>query len=219
MYASTPDERLSWFEADPQLSFELIQREGLPSDARILDVGGGTSRLPGMLAGAGYCNVSVLDISGEALRKSKERLGDRAALLQWIEADVLSWTAPSSTGPSSTGPSSTGPSSTGPSSTGPEPFDLWHDRATFHFLVAPDDRALYVRNATASLRAGGILLLATFAPEGPQSCSGLPVYRLDAETIAATFAPSFLLLDSFTHTHRTPSGTPQLLQVCRFRRA
>ncbi|MGI8772203.1 MAG: class I SAM-dependent methyltransferase [Acidobacteriaceae bacterium] len=209
MYASTPDERLSWFEADPQLSFGLIQREGLPSDARILDVGAGTSRLPGMLAEARYRNVSVLDISGEALRSSKERLGDRSALLQWIEADVLSWTALSSTAPFSTAHSSTGQ----------ELFHLWHDRATFHFLVAPDDRALYVRNATASLRVGGIVLLTTFAPEGPQSCSGLPVYRADAETIAATFAPSFLLLDSFTHTHRTPSGTPQLLQVCRLRRA
>lgn len=194
IYASTPDERLSWFESAPQLSLRLIQREGLPPDARILDVGAGTSRLPEMLADAGYRSVTILDVSGEALRRSRERIGEHAACFHWIEADVLSWTAQ-------------------------ERFHLWHDRATFHFLVAPGDRARYVRNASASLHTGGILLLITFAPEGPPSCSGLSVHRCDAETIAAIFSPSFTLLDSFTHTHRTPSGEPQLFQVCRLRRA
>ena len=193
VYAMRPDRELSWFELVPALSLEMIQRSVRGKGNSIVDIGGGNSRLVDCLLAEGFNSVAVLDVSSKALAIAQARLGSKAAEVQWIESDVLTWNCTS-------------------------PYDIWHDRAAYHFLTDAADRAKYAALASSAVRSGGVLIVATFALDGPRSCSGLPVYRASADMIAADFAPSFELIESLLHEHVTPSGNTLRFQVSRLRR-
>jgi SAM-dependent methyltransferase len=186
-------EEVSWFQADPRASLGLVARADKWPRGRILDVGGGASRLVDVLLAAGYEDVSVLDLSPAALARAGERLGDRASRVQWIAADVTRW-VPQRT------------------------YDVWHDRACFHFLVDPADRKAYRRALAAAVAPGGQVVIATFAPDGPERCSGLPVVRWSADALAGELGPAYRQVEAFTEAHPTPRGTVQRFQFCRFLR-
>ena len=193
VYASKGDADVSWTETNPRTSLSLIN-EARPAGgaARIIDVGGGTSVLADRLLDAGY-TVAVLDISAAALAKARTHLGARADQVRWIVADVTA---------------------------DPElvTFDVWHDRAVFHFLTEPAGRAAYVALLSRTVPVGGHVIIATFAPDGPQQCSGLPVQRYDGQRLAAELGEGFDLLKSAPETHLTPWGKPQSFQYSVFRR-
>lgn len=196
-YGARAEEALSWFQARPEPSLGLIAQHAAPG-AAVLDLGGGASRLVDALAGAGYSDLTVLDLSQVALATAQARLGEQAGAVQWICADVTVWR--------------------------PERrYDLWHDRAVFHFLTEEADRAAYVRALLAALRPGGVAVICTFAPDGPEACSGLPVRRYSPEMLAETLealAPgAFRPIGAQAHAHETPAGRSQSFQVSLFRRA
>ena len=193
VYATHPGQELSWFEPVPAMSLEMIRKSAYDKHDSIVDVGGGNSRLVDCLLAEGYGSIAVLDVSSRALSATQARLGDKAAEVEWIESDVLAWKCLS-------------------------PFDIWHDRAAYHFLTDAQDRAAYVSLASNAVRCGGTLIVATFGLEGPRSCSGLPVYRAGSEMIAADFAPWFALVESLPYEHVTPSGNIQRFQVSCLRR-
>lgn len=178
-----PDE-VSWYQIRPEVSLDLIGRACLPKIGRVIDVGGGASVLVDYLLDGGFTDLTVLDIAGSALHHARTRLGPRASLVSWVEADVTR-TEPAG------------------------PYDLWHDRAVFHFLTDPDDRARYLAALRRHLRPGGHLILAAFAPDGPEKCSGLPVRRYDADLLKDELGRDFSLLKEVPETHRTPWGDEQ----------
>lgn len=183
VYSAKPDDQLSWFQPAPQRSIALLTSPPLP--ASIIDVGGGQSSLAAALLEAGIPSVTVLDISAAALERAKARVGPAAAArIRWIAADIRS--APPL-----------------------DPVDAWHDRAVLHFLTDPADRTRYIDLAARTVRPGGRAVIAGFAPEGPERCSGLPVARRDAAAIAAEFAPRFRLVHAESESHTTPWGKPQ----------
>lgn len=187
VYACRQPTEVSWYQAVPARSLELLTQCGLTARNAVIDVGGGDSTLVDALVERGVASVSVLDISGTALARARQRLGERAATVTWLEADVTRADLPGSA------------------------YDIWHDRAVFHFLMNASDRERYVANAARALRPGGIALLATFAPDGPTRCSGLDVVRYAPEDLLGEFgADLFELVDSCTDTHHTPAGTEQL---------
>ncbi len=193
VHTSKDEQTVSWFEAVPQVSLDLIQATGIGPDAAIIDVGGGTSRLVDTLLDEGFRDLTVLDVSREALAKSKARLGARGASVQWLTADVTIWQPA-------------------------RRYDLWHDRATLHFLTAPEERAAYAERVLRAVKPGGHVIIATFAPDGPERCSGLPVVRHDATSLSALLGTSFELVDTGRHEHTTPAGALQHFQFSRFRR-
>lgn len=184
IYSTRAASDLSWYQVNPATSLRLIAAVKLPPEAAIIDVGGGDSLLVDHLLNAGYTRVTVLDISGAALRRTQERLADRAGQVTWLEADA-----------------------TGLSSCGP--FDLWHDRAVFHFLTEAADRRRYVAGLRERLRPGGHLVLATFALSGPPKCSGLDVKRYGPEELRGELGETFQLVESFEEVHVTPRGVRQ----------
>ena len=186
-----PDE-VSWFQDDPTQSLAMVERAGLPKGARIIDVGGGASSLVDRLLALGYSDLSVLDISGKALAYAKERLGASSANIKWLEVDITRFTPT-------------------------EVYDLWHDRAVFHFLTDPADRARYLEGLKRGLRPGGTLVLASFAPDGPEKCSGLAVCRYGREDILAALGPEFELLEVEAETHKTPWDTEQRFNYFRLK--
>lgn len=186
----TPDS-VSWHQAHPGYSLELIEAAGTGQDRPIIDVGGGASPLAGLLLDAGFSDLTVLDIASTALRHAQRRLGERAGRITWLEADATNF------------------------STGRR-YALWHDRAVFHFLTAPSDRQRYLTNLRQSLSPGGQVIIATFAPNGPEQCSGLPVERYDADKISAVLGDGFSLQETRSEAHRTPAGKVQHFQYFRF---
>jgi hypothetical protein len=145
------------------------------------------------LVAHGLTCLTVLDVSGAALRRAQSRLGDKAATVRWIDADVTTaWSL--------------------------EPMDIWHDRAVFHFLTAPDDRNRYLAHVRRTLKVHGSAVVATFALDGPESCSGLPVARYSPETLAAEFGEGFTLVETLPYLHRTPWGSVQSFQYSRLMR-
>lgn len=181
---------LSWYQPEARLSLEIIRRVALDLDTPIIDVGGGASTLVDGLLDAGYRAVTVLDLAPTALARAQERLKDRAGLVNWITADIL---------------------------TTPLPVDgyaVWHDRAVFHFLTDPKDRVRYVARTGYAVRSGGHALVASFGPDGPARCSGLDVVRYSPEEMHAEFGTSFRLLDSMREDHHTPSGVRQSFVYC-----
>jgi SAM-dependent methyltransferase len=184
---------LSWHQREPTISLDLIRRVATDVDAPIIDVGGGASTLVDGLLDAGYRNVTVLDLSDAALGVARERLGARAALVRWLEADVRA--APLA----------------------PSAYAVWHDRAVFHFLTDPRDRVAYVESARTAVRPGGHVIVASFAPDGPTQCSGLPVVRYSCESMHDELGPGFRALDSIREVHHTPSGTTQPFVYCLWR--
>jgi hypothetical protein len=193
-YRTKGEHGVSWFEESPAISLDLIHAAGVDAEASIIDVGGGASRLVDALLDEGFKAVTVLDLSGEALERSKARLGARSARAQWVVADVTTW-EPSQT------------------------YDVWHDRATFHFLVGEKDRAAYSERVLRAVRPSGHVIIGTFALDGPERCSGLPVMRHDAASLGRMLGPSFRLIESRDRTHQTPMGTMQRFQFSRFGRA
>ena len=195
LYNSTAPDRRSWHQDHLRQSLELIEYAALPLDGRIIDVGGGASTLVDDLLGKGYENLAVLDISAAALDEAKLRLGDSGARVRWIEADISEADLPANE------------------------FDLWHDRALFHFLTQDEARSDYLRLLRSSLRSGGYAILATFAQNGPEECSGLPTMRYSEEALGAELGPGFRLMDSRIETHRKPQGGEQNFVYCLFRKA
>ena len=185
---------VSWYQAEPTLSLELITSIAPDTRASILDVGGGSSTLVDHLMRAGYKHVSVLDIAGAALAQARQRLGAEASRVTWIEANVLS------------------------ADLAVHSIDVWHDRAAFHFLTAPEDRRLYIAQLRRALKPGGHALMATFAEDGPARCSGLNVMRYSPEALHRELAEGCHLLTSRREVHQTPWGAPQVFTyiVCRY---
>ena len=186
---------VSWFQPRAVLSVRLIEATGLDPTARIIDVGGGASTLVDDLLSNGYSEVTVLDISGAALQRSKDRLGQRAGSVTWVEADITQANLPE------------------------DYFDLWHDRAVFHFLTDDTDRAAYVQTVQRCVKTGGHIIVASFGPGGPEKCSGLNVVRYNPESMHDEFGDDFELVDSTTETHHTPFGTDQEFVYCYCRKA
>jgi len=193
VYRTKREDEVSWFQASPTLSLDLIRAAGVERSASIIDVGGGASRLVDALSEEGFANLTVLDVSEAATETAKARLGARATGVTWIVADVTKW-EPACT------------------------YDVWHDRAAFHFLIAPEDRAAYAQRVLQAVRPGGHVIIGTFAQDGPERCSGLPVVRHDAESIGHVLGPSFKLIETRRHEHQTPLGGSQKFQYSRFQR-
>ncbi|HEU5017203.1 MAG TPA: class I SAM-dependent methyltransferase [Pseudolabrys sp.] len=193
VYQTKGEREVSWFQETPQVSLDLIHATGVNTDASIIDVGGGASRLADALLDAGFRSVTVLDVSERALAASKARLGARSAGVNWIVADVTTWLPP-------------------------QTYDVWHDRAAFHFLTEQDDREAYAECVRKAVRSGGHAIIGTFALDGPERCSGLPVVRHDAASIGQMLGDSFKLIDSRRHDHRTPGGAIQRFQFSLFQR-
>jgi SAM-dependent methyltransferase len=190
VYEERQPERLSWYEPVPERSLEMIERAHLEHDAAILDVGGGASTLAGELLDAGYTDITVADISVSAMDHAKARLGETAKRITWLEADVLHHDFG-------------------------RVYDLWHDRALFHFMVEAGDREAYVEALKRALKPGGWGLIATFGPAGPTRCSGLPVDRYGAADLLRELGEGFELVSSTLDDHLTPSGaTQQFLYAC-----
>ena len=184
LYMEREPEQLSWYQPVPEISLALIEEAGLPLDAAILDVGGGTSKLAGLLVARGYRDVTVADISQAALQRARAELGSAGRPVTWVQADVRVHDFARG-------------------------FDLWHDRAVFHFMVKAGDRDRYVAVLRRTLRPGGHAILATFSPDGPTHCSGLPVARYEADELSRLVGADFELVSSRLDQHRTPSGRSQ----------
>lgn len=195
VYLEKEETRLSWHQDDPRQSFDLVTKV-CPRGGKVLDVGGGTSLLASRLTTSGHASVTVVDLSGAALRRAQERSDAVRSQIRWVVADVC-----------------------GPSWPVEELVDVWHDRAVFHFLAAPEDRRRYVARASRSVRSGGHAVIATFALDGPEQCSGLPVQRYDAAALASAFAPEFTLVESQREVHTTPWNSQQAFVYVVLRRA
>jgi SAM-dependent methyltransferase len=192
VYTKKGENEVSWFQENPAPSLELIAQVGATPASAIIDIGGGASRLVDNLVERGFEDVTVLDLSEAALEAAKARLGDRAAQVHWIVADATIW--------------------------GPlRAYDIWHDRAAFHFLTEDHDRAAYVARLERALKVGGYAIIATFALDGPERCSGLPVVRYDPVSLGQTLGRAFQLVDTRQHAHATPWGTEQSFQFSVFR--
>jgi SAM-dependent methyltransferase len=191
-YRSKPAAAMSWFQAEPSPSLDMIAAAGPGPGAAIVDVGGGASTLVDRLLDQGFSRLSVLDVSSYAMAAARARLGARADSVDWLAQDITAWTPPAGA------------------------FDLWHDRAVFHFLVDDGDRRAYLRALNRGLRPGGHLILATFALTGPQRCSGLPVRRYTPSQLQALLGAGFRLLESRPQVHVTPAGGSQDFVWCHF---
>ncbi len=193
VYQAKGESEVSWFQATPDISLDLIRATGVDSGASIVDIGGGAARLVDALLAEGFRAITVLDVSETALAVARSRLGTRATGVHWIVADVTTW----------------------------QPrlvYDVWHDRAALHFLTEPADRAAYAQCVRDAVRPDGHVIIGTFAPDGPERCSGLPVVRHDSASLAELLGPSFKLIEVRRHDHRTPAGVIQRFQFSRFRR-
>jgi SAM-dependent methyltransferase len=193
VYASKQETELSWYQADASPSLELIGQTGISPDSGIIDIGGGASVLVDALIRQGYSDITVLDLSSASLEIAKGRLGSVADRVDWIVADVTTWVPTRS-------------------------YALWHDRAAFHFLVDPEARAAYVERLNRALVPGGYLVLGTFAVDGPERCSGLPVARYDAQGMQAVLGKGFQLVRELRHTHVTPRSVEQRFEFGVFRK-
>jgi 2-polyprenyl-3-methyl-5-hydroxy-6-metoxy-1,4-benzoquinol methylase len=194
VYSTKGENEVSWFQESPAPSLELIELARPALDAAIVDIGGGASRLVDQLLARGFTNVTVLDLSEAALAAAGARLGDKAGQVQWVAADVTKWYPSQS-------------------------FDVWHDRAAFHFLTDPADRAGYVACLDKAIKPGGAVIIGTFALDGPEKCSGLPVSRYDAASLGEALGSRFQLIHTRRHEHATPWAAIQRFQFSVFRRA
>lgn len=191
VYATKGETGVSWFQDNPAPSLELIAAVGATQSTAIIDIGGGASRLVDSLLEKGFCALTVLDLSAAALEAAKSRLGIEAEKVRWIVADATLWEPT-------------------------EVYDVWHDRAAFHFLTDQADRTAYIARLKKALREGGHAIVATFAPDGPERCSGLPIVRYDAESLGETLGERFELIETRRHTHATPWGSTQSFQFSAF---
>jgi ubiquinone/menaquinone biosynthesis C-methylase UbiE len=194
VYTTKATNAVSWFQPHADTSVGLIKSTGAALDASIIDVGGGASTLVDDLLALGYTNLTVLDLSAAALAAARQRLGGKASGVRWIEADITRANLPD------------------------REFDIWHDRAVFHFLTSPEERSAYVQAVFRAVKPGGHVIVATFAENGPNQCSGLPVMRYRPDELHAEFGEAFALLKHEKEAHHTPSGTVQQFVYCYCRR-
>lgn len=195
VYTSKSTDAVSWFQPHAALSLDLIRATGLGKDAGIIDVGGGASTLVDDLLANGYNDLTVLDLSIHALEAARRRLGKDENMVRWIEADITEVDLPT------------------------KRYDIWHDRAVFHFLTTPEQREAYVQTVFRSVKPGGHVIVATFAEDGPLECSGLPVMRYRPEELHDQFGEAFTLLKHTKEAHHTPAGKVQQFVYCYCRRA
>lgn len=193
VYTNAADS-VSWYQPHVSVSLELIRQTGISVDASLIDVGGGASTLVDDLLAASFHKLTVLDISDAALEVARQRLGERAAGVSWIEADITTVQLPE------------------------QAYDVWHDRAVFHFLTTEQERRQYLQAVRRAVKPGGFVIVGTFAEDGPERCSGLPVQRYSAESLHAEFGASFELLGRAAEDHRTPSGSIQKFLYCYCRK-
>lgn len=194
VYSRKPAEKLGWYQPHLQTSLDWLDELSLAADASIIDVGGGASTLVDDLLGAGYQSITVLDISENALSSVRERLGEKADSVTWLNCDITSVVLPT------------------------HHCDVWHDRAVFHFLTEPDQQQKYRENLLKCLKPGGYVFLGTFASEAPPKCSGLPVRRYGPEQLADTLGAEFELVRHYRKMHVTPGGVEQMYVHCLFRK-
>jgi SAM-dependent methyltransferase len=192
VYQSKGEHDVSWFQDTPTPSLELMDEIGVTPAASVIDIGGGASRLVDGLIARGHHDVTVLDLSDAALAAAKARLGDRASRARWIVADITQWEPDAA-------------------------YDVWHDRAAFHFLTEDADRAAYIARLRRGLRIGGHAIIATFAFDGPDRCSGLPVVRYSPHSLRQTLGSDFTLITSRNDSHATPWGSTQSFQFSALR--
>jgi|SRR5680860_135592 len=191
MYRTTAPEKLGWYQAHPTMSLNLIESTRVVKTGNLIDVGGGNSTLVDHLLDQGFDHITVLDISAAALERAKVRLGDRADRVTWIEADITDFRSFKT-------------------------YDVWHDRAAFHFLTEVEDREQYCKTMNRAVSAQGHVIIATFAYEAPPTCSGLPVVRYSPEFLALAIGSNFELVESVERLHQTPGGKKQPFIYCRF---
>lgn len=190
VYGSKPPDQVSWFRPHLEISLALIERAAGDRSAAIIDVGGGASTLVDDLLASAYTNVTVLDISQAAIEIAKRRLGESAQSVKWLCRDVTAEEFPE------------------------HAYQVWHDRAVFHFLTGPEDRLAYVRNVARAVKPGGHVIVSTFSLEGPAKCSGLEVMRYSADSLHEQFGRRFRLVESCKELHQTPFGTTQAFLYC-----
>jgi SAM-dependent methyltransferase len=192
VYSDRKPTDVSWYQLHPEYSLALIEACAAGTAARILDVGGGASTLVDYLLAAGYRHVNVLDIAGTAIQQAKARLGARASEITWLEQDVTRYPFA-------------------------QDFDIWHDRAVFHFLTSPEERARYIANLKQALKPGGYAIIATFAEDGPTECSGLDVMRYSPKSLSEVMGGLLRLVETREEEHHTPNGGVQRFIYCRFK--
>lgn len=195
IYSTKATDAVSWFQEHAEYSLRLIRGTGVPLSASIIDVGGGASRLIDDLLVGGYSNITVLDLSAAAFAAAKARIGPASGTVEWVEADVTNVTLPI------------------------HGYDVWHDRAVFHFLTSQEQRQAYVAAVVRAVKPGGHVIVATFAEDGPTQCSGLPVMRYSATKLHAQFGEPFALVRHEKEAHHTPFGTVQQFVYCYCRKA
>jgi len=190
IYTTKAPDQVSWYRPHLERSLALIERATMDRSTAIIDVGGGESTLVDDLLARGYKDITILDVSPAAIEATKQRLGERAELVHWLVADITQVELD------------------------PAAYDVWHDRAVFHFLTDPQQRAAYVRQVARAVRPGGHVIVSTFGPEGPTKCSGLDIMRYDAEALHREFGARFRLVESSKELHTTPFGATQQFLYC-----
>ncbi|HYL35290.1 MAG TPA: class I SAM-dependent methyltransferase [Bryobacteraceae bacterium] len=190
IYRTKPPEAVSWYRPHLEKSLALIEQAAEGKTAAIMDVGGGESTLVDDLLARGYRDITVLDISHTALEVTRQRLGRAAERVHWLSGDITQIDLP------------------------PRRYQVWHDRAVFHFLTEEQHRAAYVQQVARAVKPGGHVIVSTFGPEGPTKCSGLDVVRYDAGSLHDQFGPHFRLVESLKELHQTPFGTTQQFLYC-----
>jgi SAM-dependent methyltransferase len=190
IYTEKAPDAVSWYRPHLETSLALIEKAAPGCSASVIDVGGGESTLVDDLLARGYVNLTVLDISQAAIDANKKRLDKASERVRWLVADITKVDLQ------------------------PAVYDVWHDRAVFHFLTSQNDRVAYVRQVAHAVKQGGHVIVSTFGPEGPTKCSGLDVVRYDAESLHKEFGGHFRLLGSSKELHQTPFGTVQQFLYC-----
>jgi trans-aconitate methyltransferase len=194
-YQAKSDEQLSWYQPQSTLSLQFIDQLKLPQNAAIIDIGGGgPSALASELLDHGFADLSILDVSNDALERCRQRLGKRAEQVTWFQTDITRFVPT-------------------------QQYDLWHDRAVFHFLTEPADQIAYVAAMKQGIKPAGYAIIATFAPDGPAQCSGLDVMRWSSEALAHAVGDTFVPIASVHENHQTPWGKPQAFTFCLFQHA
>ena len=191
IYQKHRPSEVGWFQAYPERSLKLINNSCADTHCRIIDIGGGASMLSKFLLDQGYRKLTVLDISGKSIEKAKSQIGQKSSSINWIEADVTTYSFN-------------------------QQYDVWHDRAVFHFLTKIEDRRRYINTLNESLKLNGHLIMATFGLDGPRKCSGLPVVRYSPESLQNELGVNLQPRESFIEHHLTPSGVSQSFIYCRF---
>lgn len=192
LYAEKNPDEVNWYQSHPQYSLSLIDDTGIGTAAGIIDVGGGASTLVDHLLQAGYRDITVLDIARTAIERVQQRLGDLGQQVTWIEGDVTGYSPDRS-------------------------YDIWHDRAVFHFLTLDSDRNAYLEALHNTLKPGGQAIIATFSDIGPLQCSGLDIMRYNPGSLSLALGTQLQLVETLTEEHRTPGGGLQQFVYCRFR--